>query len=70
MPPHPAYCFDSTENKVLDLLIYKLGKAKEGRKEVMRGAGIPSGLSLAHSSGLALKTDGSNLRGIKCTILN
>lgn len=41
MPPHPAYCFDSTENKVLDLLIYKLGKAKEGRKAVVRGAGIP-----------------------------
>lgn len=69
MPPHPAYCFDSMENKVLNLLV-KLGKAKQGRKGAWGGQEFRSGISLAHSSSLALKTDGSNLRGIKCTILN
>lgn len=65
MSPHLAYCLDSMENKVLELLTYKLRKAKEGRKGVWGGQEFHNGLSLARSSSQAPKTDGSNLKGIK-----
>lgn len=63
MVPHLAYCFDSVESKVLGSLSYTLGGAKE--RKGCWGQEFHNGLSLACNSSLALKTDGSNLNGIK-----
>jgi hypothetical protein len=51
------------ENKILESITYKLGRAKEGKG--FWGQEFHNGPSLACNSSLALKTDGSNLKGIK-----